>query len=86
MTQITELPAPNIKYFSEKEIDNIRERVNVLLEKNDDLGLAKMVEEYPISAKVLDGLKRRFGLKYLLQHRVNLANAVKEYGESWLEQ
>lgn len=86
MTQITELPAPNIKYVSEKEIDNIRERVNVLLEKNDDPGLAKMVEEYPISAKVLDGLKRRFGLNFLLRHRVNLVNAVKEYGESWLEQ
>lgn len=85
MAQTIELPVPNIKYLDKKEIDAIRKRVNALLEKNDDLGLAKMVEEYPISAKVLDGLKRRFGLKYLLQHRVNLANAVKEYGESWLE-
>lgn len=90
MTLIEELmaqgyPAPNIRPVSEEEAERLKNRVDELAEAGDFAGVGDMVQEIALSASTLDDLKNFYGLGYLLQGRFNLYEAVKTYGNTWLE-
>jgi len=85
MSQAEILPAPNIRFSSEEEKKEIFDRVTVMCENDDDDGLLKIIEEYPMSVETLDMIKRSYGINYLLEKKFNLAAAIEKYGEGWLE-
>ena len=90
MTLVEELmaqgyPAPNIRPVSEEEDEMLMNRLHEYGDADDFESIARMVQEIPIAASTLDDLKNFYGLGYLLKGRFNLYEAVKAYGEAWLE-
>lgn len=85
MLQAEQLPPPNVKYLSEKEKADVTAHILELMDAHDMSGVAKMAEIYPLSARSLDGIKKYYGMDFLLENRFNLANAVKDFGEDWLK-
>lgn len=78
-------PAPNIRPVSEEEEAKLWDRLDEYGDAEDFASAARMVQELPIPASTLDDLKKFYGLGYLLKGKFNLYEAVKTYGEAWLE-
>lgn len=85
MSQAALSPSPNIRFYSDEEKKQIFDSVTAMCENDDDVGLLKIIEEYPMSVETLDMIKRDYGINYLLEKKFNLASAIEKYGEDWLE-
>lgn len=85
MLQNTSSPKPNIRFLNPGELEELDAKINLAMEKQDFPELLKLGRVYPLPAKKLDGLKHRLGMNFLLESQLNLADAVQQYGEKWLE-
>ena len=85
MTQTVQLPAPNIHFLSDNEVEEIEARLSFCIEKQDFTEILKIAKVYPLPAEQLEDIKRQFGMQFLLRNELNLANAIRKYGESWIE-
>lgn len=85
MTQTVQLPAPNIHFLSDNEVEEIEARLSFCIEKQDFTEILKIAKVYPLPADQLEDIKRHFGMQFLLRNELNLANAIRKYGESWIE-
>ena len=85
MTQATQLPAPNIRFLTNAEFKEIDAKLSFFMEKQDFDEILKIAKIYPLPAEQLEDMKRHHGMDFLLRNELNLANAVKEYGENWIE-
>lgn len=79
------LPEPVITPVSEHEMIKINLEIDSYVINKDYENAAKMVNIFPLSASVLDDLKKHYGIEFLLNNKVNLYNAIKTYGMGWLE-
>lgn len=85
MTQSTHLPAPNVQFLTDDEFKEIDEKLSFFMESQNFNEMLKLAKIYPLPAEQLDDMKQHFGMQFLLRNELNLANAVKQYGENWIE-
>ncbi len=48
--------------------------------------VGKLLIELPLFPDVVDGMKKKYGMQYLIERQFNLSKAVEEFGEDWLKE
>lgn len=85
MAQSVHAPAPNVRFLTDAEFEEIDAKLSFFMEKQDVTEMLRLAKIYPLPAEQLEYMKQHFGMQFLLRNELNLANAVKKYGENWIE-
>jgi len=75
---------PNLKEYTKEEIYAMSSKGAALLRKGKRKEAMEAIDDIPIMPEIAQGLKERKGIKYLIEHQLNLSAAVKKYGKEWL--
>ena len=76
---------PNLKRFSEEEIDEMLIRVAKLYEEGRRDEAHKVINEIPLHWKSAHMLKEMVGIDAMIESDTNLSEAVDHFGMKWLE-
>lgn len=76
---------PYMKYYSEDEINEMCLRFADLLSQGKEEEAHKLSNEIPLLPKSAQIMKRMVGIDSMIESRINLYEAVQEYGREWLE-
>jgi len=79
---------PNDVHFpmTMDEVDETSDRAHELLEAGDVDGYNRLLNSIPVLPCVAKIMKRELGLPFLAERRVNLYEAIQEFGEEFVEQ
>ena len=75
---------PNLREYTEEEIDEMMFRHTELWQQGRHEEAAKAIDGIPMIPRMAEAIKRMKGMQYLIDHQLNLSKAVKEYGKEWL--
>ena len=76
---------PNLKHFTEEEIDEMLERVAKLYKDGRRDEAHEVINEIPLHWKSAQMLKEMVGIEAMIETGTNLSEAVEHYGIQWLE-
>lgn len=76
---------PYMKYYSEDEINEMCLRFADLLSQGKDEEAHNLSNEIPLLPKSAQIMNRMVGIDSMIESRINLYEAVQEYGREWLE-
>lgn len=79
-----DLPKPNLRIFTEAEEEELMDKSYELSISGREDEARELGLQIPIDADMLDFLKEKYGMGFLLESGMNLSKAVEEYGEDWL--
>ena len=77
---------PNLREYSTTEAADLGHKWWELVEAGRHEEAEKVKLELPLMAGIANNYKQRYGIRALIDAGVNLSEAVKEYGNDWLEQ
>lgn len=76
---------PNLKRFTEEEIDEMLERVAKLYEDGRRDEAHEVINEIPLHWKSAQMLKEMVGIDAMIESGTNLSEAVDHFGMEWLK-
>ena len=76
---------PNLKRFTEEEIDEMLERIAKLFEEGRFDEADEVINLIPLHWKSAKILKELIGVEAMIESGTNLSEAVDHFGMEWLE-
>lgn len=76
---------PNLKKYTEAEIDEMMDKYEHLLVANEKAEAEKIMYMIPLAPKDAQILKELIGIDKMIAQGLNLSEAVEAYGHEWLE-
>lgn len=76
---------PNLKHFTEEEIDEMLERVAKFYDEGRRDEAHELINEIPLHWKSAQMLKEMVGIDAMIESGTNLSEAVDHFGMEWLK-
>lgn len=80
----TGLPKPNLRTFTEDEHLELSLKYYELDKDGKAEEANSILRQTPVTAEILDVVKKRKGIEYIIKNEINVSKAVEKYGEEWL--
>lgn len=77
---------PNVLQLSLTHLTNLTYMAAEFRKMRDYAQVGKLLIELPLFPDVVDGMKKKYGMQYLIERQFNLSKAVEEFGEDWLKE
>ena len=78
------LPKDFVSTMSDEEMDRIMDEADALDERGEKEAANSLRRKIPVNPILADGMKRTLGIQKMKDWGYNLNDAVKLFGEGWL--
>lgn len=85
MNQDKKVLKPNLQVFTEAEIDELLDKIGECSRSGNSEEADRLMRLLPLRPGTARILKAEVGLQALIEDGCNLSEAVKEYGNEWLD-